>query len=45
LLNIDADVTKRGIFKTLVYASDVSDLQDESVTAFLTTLVGVAERH
>lgn len=44
-LNFEAEVTKRGLFKTLVYASHVSDLQDERVTAFLTTLVGVAERH
>jgi regulator of RNase E activity RraB len=44
-LNFEADVTKRGLFKSLVYASHVSDLRDETVTAFLTTVVGVAEKH
>jgi regulator of RNase E activity RraB len=44
-LNFEADVTKRGLIKSLVYASHVSDLRDETVTAFLTTVVGVAEKH
>lgn len=45
LLNFEAEVAKRGLFKSLVYVSHVSALQDQSVTSFLTTLVGVAERH
>ena len=44
-MNFEADVTKRGLFKTRVYASHVSDLRDETVTAFLTTVVAVAEKH
>lgn len=44
-LNFEADVTKRGLFKTLVYASHVSDLRDQTVTEFLTTVVGVADKH
>jgi hypothetical protein len=44
-LNFEADVAKRGLFKSLVYASHVSDLRDQTVTAFLTTVVGVAEKH
>ena len=44
-LKFEADVTKRGLFKSLVYASHVSDLRDETVTAFLTTVVAVAEKH
>ena len=44
-LNFDANVTKRGLFKTRVYASHVSDLRDETVTEFLTTVVGVADKH
>ncbi len=44
-MNFEADVTKRGLFKSLVYASHVSDLRDETVTAFLTTVFGVAENH
>jgi regulator of RNase E activity RraB len=44
-LNFEADVTKRGLIKALVYASHVSDLRDETVTAFLTTVFGVAENH
>jgi hypothetical protein len=39
-LNFEADVTKRGLFKTLVFASHVSDLRDQTVTEFLTTVVG-----
>lgn len=44
-LNFVADFTKRGLFKTRVYASHVSDLRDETITAFLTTVVAVAEKH
>jgi hypothetical protein len=44
-LNFEANVTKRGLFKTVVYATHVSDLRDQTVTQFLTTVVGVANKH
>ncbi len=44
-LAFEANVTKRGLFKSLVAASHVSDLQDQTVRDLLHVVVGIAEKH